>query len=247
MVHRGGVSLFTLRDHSPVGSFSFVNFALRCRVSCAGMLGVLSLTNMPLGDYRHRDLTPLIITNNPYTYGPRPLDSFISLFFLNRNRRMSLRIVSLCGGRGGVNNDGTRFLERTTGVRKMCIPSLCSVSCGSSNAVGRVAMGRNTPGAIGGHVVGSLSATFCPRGFIIPFVRVIRSHTIRRVFENYVHNYHFYRTNFVCHPIHRGSDSIVGHRTGYLYRGANCSRVSVSSLDDDSCARLRPLLGRVLS
>lgn len=185
----------------------------------------------------------MVYYNNPYTYGPRPVISFISVIFLNSNRRSAVRILSLLGRYGGGNRSGRRFLVGTGSVENICIPSFCGSDCGSSNALGRVGPVGNTPTEIGGTIISSVGGYFCPSSFIIPCVNVIRSETIRRVFHNYVHNYHFYRTNFACHPVERGDIRAVGRRTGTLVGSAKCSRLSLYSLSASS----RDYIGRVLS
>ncbi|MFH1830684.1 MAG: TIGR03960 family B12-binding radical SAM protein [Pseudomonadota bacterium] len=115
--------LFTLESHRPLSDFDVVGVSLAYELTYTNVLGMLSLSGIPLRAAHRGEDDPLIIAGGPCTFNPEPMAPFFDAIVIGDGEHAVLEIAKMLRDAKSKGLSRTKLLNSLSRVKGVYVPS----------------------------------------------------------------------------------------------------------------------------
>jgi radical SAM family uncharacterized protein/radical SAM-linked protein len=244
-LRKNNLSLFSLENKKPIGSFDILGFSLLYELNYTNVVNMLQLSGLPTKSEQRNEGMPLVIAGGPCTCNPEPVADFFDAMVIGDGENV---ILAMCEAwmnwKDGKEPPKRDLLRAWSEIEGVYIPSFFKVSYDYDNRQVLVPINKES-GSVRRQIVPDLDRVDFPIRPIVPFGKPVHDRLRLEVSRGCTRGCRFCQAGMIYRPVReRSAENILSicdqslERTGY----EDISLLSLSTGDYSCIAGLMELL-----
>jgi radical SAM family uncharacterized protein len=240
------IPLYALESMDPVRDFDIIGFSVGYEMSYAGILDMLSLSDVPLRSSDREGLTPLVFAGGTCMFNPEPIADFIDLAVIGEGEEVDVEVVELYRQAKREGWSKAKFLAEASKIDGVYVPSLYNHIYNTDGMLKEIIPLEGAPRTVVKRIVKDLDSSYFPEHTIIPSTEIVHDRSVLEVFRGCIRGCRFCQAGYVYRPVRSKKPETLIKQGIESLKYSGYEEISLSSLSTSDYGGLNQLTDGLL-